>query len=638
MQVDTIETIYLVSNNSVQNYSNVLTHFINDLPGHHSVDPQKYDVSCFGVGLSLELPYILGNVDDKSPSFAILHPRPLKFWKNAGGHHNDIFTYIKPQFMFHISNNQQSIHSIAQGLNLFLKKNHVTPITVFYLENRLIIRNSKKKKIHAIVQKEFFIQLGLQIVYDRLEAYSFEYHNRTYYHVVFGSKAVYKGKRLTNINPDFHPGVINVSCKQIKPYQSGNSICQTLVSFPVAEENFKNYCTYEPRHPDKFCLNTESLTSLEIEVLDEKQQRLPISSGSPTIVKLQLTPRNMNTTTHNIRVSSKHRLFPKNTANDFYFKLNLPLNVSPNSQIILKQLIYPSRICNITDEFSRLLFYVHLHEDAYNTIGNIANEHPLFRDHFERYGRKQEIDKKFCFVVERNCYSTSDELLIFLNNHYWLRNLFNFEYRNGTCVISNKKMCTFYIPKEFQNIFGLGPDEYLDIVSIDEIDEGHETYTKAFVAKDERDRFARSAEDYSGFSPHTRKKREIDLTKKNKFIKLNFQNTFDEIDVSKNQLILPEPMIINKYLPTNVFLYCDIVRPTAVGNFEAQVLKCFTPIPTSNKYSQIDFDFHENKLLNTTLIDLIHFKLRTDYGHPVDFLKSDDEIMLSITIVENLDK
>ena len=631
MEVDRIETIYVISNNSLENHRNTLTHFTNDLPGHQRVDPLKYDVACFGVGLSLELPYVLVNVDESSPVFAILHPIAHKLWKKHGAQDKTIFQYVKSRFLYHVKNNQQSLHSITQDINLYLRRCKIKPLAFFYVNNRIIIQHTNRKELHAIFDKEFFNQLGLHIVYERLIVSTFYHANKWYYHIAFSPQTVYKGKRLTNINPEYHPAIVNISCKQIKPYPCKDRISQTILSFPVIEENFKKYCSYEPRHPDRFQLNTESLTSIEIEVLDENNQYLPIASGSPTIVKLQLTPRDMKIKEHNIVVSSKHFLFPGNTPNDFSYKLSLPLHISSNAEIRLKQLTYPSRICNISNDFSNFLFYVDLHEHATTTVGNIEHGHPLFKQFLKFYGTEREIDRKFSFIIERNCYSTNDELLSFFNNHNLLRNLLTFEFKNGTCVITTKKKCTLYVPKEFQNILGLGPDQYLEIVDEDEIEGGFHNYIKAYNSSTPRLITAENHLELLTLHPP-----KIDQNLKRKYVKLKFHHLFDPDDLTKNQMILPEPLNINKYLPTNIFIYSDQVHPTALGNLEAQILKCFTPSPSLNKYSQLTFDYNENKLLNNTLIDMMHFKLRTDYGTPVDFLHMDDEITLSLCIVENI--
>lgn len=630
MEVDRIETIYAISNNSVENHPNTLTHFTNDLPGHRTIDPLRYDVACFGVGLSLELPYVLVNVNEINPVFAIFHPVAHRLWKKHGSKYDTIFQYIKSRYLYYVRNNQQSLHSITQDINLYLRKCKVKPLSFFYINNHLIIKQTNRKELHAVIDKEFFNQLGLHILQERLNAYSFYHADKLYYHIVFSPQTIYKGKRLTNINPDYHPTIVNISCKQIKPYPSKDGISQTILSFPVVEENFKKYCNYEPRYPDKYQLNTESLTSIEIEVLDENNHYLPIASGSPTLVKLQLTPRDMNRKVHNIVVSSKHFLFPANTPNDFTYKLSLPLNISSNAEIRLKQLTYPSRICNISKEFSNFLFYVDLHEPATTRIGNIERGHPLFKQYLKFYGTEQEIPRKFSFIIERGCYSTNDELLAFLNSHNLLRNLLTFEYKNGTCVVTTKKPCSLYVPIEFQHILGLGPDQYLEIIEEDQIEGGYHNYLKAFPSTPPtlitEDRLSEL------ITLHPPKS---DPNFKKKYVKLKFHNTFDPEDLTKNRMVFPEPINIDKFLPSTILLYCDLARPTAIGNLEAQILKSFTPTPSLNKYSQLVFDYNESKLLNTTLIDMMHFKLRTDYGTPIDFLHMDDEITLSLCIVEN---
>ena len=223
MEVDRIETIYLISNNSLENYPNTLTKFTNDLPGTQIIDPLRYDVSCFGVGLSLELPYVLMNVDHTFPVFAVIHPVAYKNWKNDGEIVNRLFNFVKAKFLYYIKNNQQSLHSITQDINLYLRNCKIKPLSFFYMNNRLIIRNTNKKALHAIIDKEFFDHLGLHILYERLNTSLFFHNNKNYYHIVFSPQTVYKGKRLTNINPDYHPAIVNISCKQIKAYPTKDS-------------------------------------------------------------------------------------------------------------------------------------------------------------------------------------------------------------------------------------------------------------------------------------------------------------------------------------------------------------------------------------------------------------------------------
>ena len=89
---------------------------------------------------------------------------------------------------------------------------------------------------------------------------------------------------------------------------------------------------------------------------------------------------------------------------------------------------------------------------------------------------------------------------------------------------------------------------------------------------------------------------------------------------------------IHRFFPGNIFVYADFVQPTSVGNIDAQILRSFSPKPNVNKYTSQIFDFKEGKMLNVNLMDQVRFKLRTDWGTPVEFVDLNAQISLILAI------
>lgn len=632
MQVENLESLYVVSNACVGSFpDNRLSNFKNQIQCDKKIDLDIIEATFFSISLDLNLPHFSVNKDGYDFDFAVVEPKnyekyvheaikyqsftnlyeidskqneQFRFEYIHGGNIKDstqLFNqFVKKPQQFKINKDNLSPEAIIVYLNQFCKKTRISKCLKFS-----IVQGCIRIKYHGIesnlilvFERRFFKKLGLFSIFHLVDGKIKPYRsknesNESIYFVECHLKpnTIYQGAKLKNLDFTKHPAIIKVHCKQIVPYQYGDKYSQVVISFPIYENNFKKYITFEPKFPAKFRLNTNFLSLFEIEILNENDEKLPLSIGSPTILKILLNKKNMSENTHHVTVSSKHYLFPKNTNCDFTFKLNSPLILQENAKIFVKQIIYPSRIMNLSSEITDFKFYVKI-----------------------LYDYETNDPDKFFFTIKQQYFESTQHFISLFTQHPQLKAILEINEKYGICTIKPIFKCKLYIPLEFKDVFGFGPEEYLHIIEENELGDLNEfVYTTSI--KDQIDR----------------SKRGINELFSKKYIALDFSNMEKYVGM--------DPIDITRLIPKNIYLYCDVVQTSLVGDKSLQVIKTFCPEPSNNsKYSRLEFNFKEFKILNTRVLDTIEFKVRSDFGSKIEFLNPDDNIFLFLEIHENLNK
>ena len=119
MELKNVETFYVLSNGCVKNYENSLTNFKNDLPKHLKVDLERFQISCFGTGLSLELPFIT-NFNTKLFSIAFFRNDYFSLFARHKKPYHRILNFVKEKYRYTVRNEKQSVSSICEEFNIFL--------------------------------------------------------------------------------------------------------------------------------------------------------------------------------------------------------------------------------------------------------------------------------------------------------------------------------------------------------------------------------------------------------------------------------------------------------------------------------------------------------------------------------------
>lgn len=630
MQVENLESLYLISNACGESFpDNRLSHFKNQIRCDKKVDLDNIEATFFSISLDLNLSHNSVNKDGYDFDFAVIEPKnyskyvneaikyqsftnlyevnnsqneQFKFEYIHGGNIKDsteLFDqFVRKSQRFKVNQNNLSPRAIIVSLNDFCKKTRISKCLKFSVVQGCIrIKyHTVNRNLILVFERRFFKKLGLFSIFHLVDGKIKPYRskselNRNLYFVEchLRPNTVYEGAKIKNLDLAKHPAIINVHCKQIVPYQHGDKYSQIVISFPIYEDHFKKYITLEPKIPAKFRLNTNFLSLFEIEILDEHGYKLPLSIGSPTILKILLNPKNMAENIHHITVSSKHYLFPNNNNSDFTFKLSSPLNLQENAKIFVKQIIYPSRIMNLSTEFTNFKFYVHI-------LYDIETDDP----------------DKFYFTIKQQYFESTQHFISLFTQHPQLKSILEINEKYGICTMKPNYRCKVYIPLEFKDVFGFGPEEYLTIINENDLGDLNQfQYTTSI--KDKIDR----------------SKRETGNSISNKYISLDFS------DMQKYNGL--DPIDITRLIPKNVFLYCDSIRSSLVGDRSLQVIKTFSPEPNNeSKYTPHEFNFKEFKILNTRVLDTMQFKVRSDFGSKIEFLNPNDNIFVSLEIHEKL--
>jgi len=187
------------------------------------------------------------------------------------------------------------------------------------------------------------------------------YENKIYYNI--SGYAYIRSESKMNINV-FAPKMIKVVSSNIEPYLCGGRFQNVLATIPLIETN--NTITFIPSIPKFFKVNTNTLTSISVEMLDENDIPIRFATGPPNILKIRL--KEMNSPYQNFFIHAGNDdsidVFADNKPSSFKSKLPKEINLQGRWSVALTNIFLPPRIHNIYSSMCAVEMEVPLLDNA----------------------------------------------------------------------------------------------------------------------------------------------------------------------------------------------------------------------------------------------------------------------------------
>jgi len=137
----------------------------------------------------------------------------------------------------------------------------------------------------------------------------------------------------------YEPKIIHVCIKNVgSDYYSGDSL-SVIHSIPLTNEQIRLVHVVDRK--TYFKLNTSSLKSISVELLDENFEKIEVATGECTIVQLKISSLHNDMKLVRIVSTDSKNLFPMNITNDFRVKLNKSIRTpSEKYEIALDSICY----------------------------------------------------------------------------------------------------------------------------------------------------------------------------------------------------------------------------------------------------------------------------------------------------------
>ena len=461
-----MKKVTLLSNSSTEVSNNSLTEFRNYLAGRITT---RYDKSLHVhidlIGFHANFSNVAVSTNNDYPCLIMLSKQSLKEIASSV-QENELYVYqhkimfdrIKKHECIYIDETKSyNMEELSREFYNLIDSNRVidrasfigypTKLSDNYLEfghfgiTRRELLEKKIKPFTLFFHHNFIKALNID---DVKSLYRYKIGSEEYFkfQTDFGVNTL-KANRDQKI-PFRMPKVVNILCKNVKPIYENNGYSKRIGTVILNNDDVNTYKYKEFKSFEVFELENKTVKYLDILLEDECGQKLRLSKGLPTLLKLHFIEKDMNM--FHVRCSSeKCTLFPNNSSNSFRVKLPRKFNFSTKWCISLSSILIPSKFLVLSD----------LHIDFYLADLN-DTEFDIYRQLDRNAHNCMNIINQFQQMV-------SDSITVIVQ-------------ACGKIIFNFKKSCTIKLEKDLACI--LGSDSLSDIII-----NGEDGYTFTFDRK-----------------------------------------------------------------------------------------------------------------------------------------------------------
>ena len=179
----------------------------------------------------------------------------------------------------------------------------------------------------------------------------FKYYYGKYYVLEAGYFKTFNASQKFDLNKNV-PSIIKIVSPNIKQYLSGGSYTNVLSTFPL--DHSKRTTFFVRKNKEFFILNTEFLSDISIQLIDEKNYPVQFTPGPPSIIRVRLKEMSNFLENFHIQISSNdsNAVFPENRISSFKSKLPKSVDFSDNWSIALTRIYFPSSVLRVIPPFN----------------------------------------------------------------------------------------------------------------------------------------------------------------------------------------------------------------------------------------------------------------------------------------------
>ena len=546
--------IYTLSNSSMKIYpNNTRTKFTNKLYKQIEVTRQGYD----SLWMSLE---------------SITFENTIIQYKGDTSYDIICFPFDIERYAFP--------YKYFENLNSFADFIHLKTVGKFfkniYLENGYF--NLQTLQIRTLISPRLYHFLGFSNPNNvAIEEW---YDNEKYYIIgKYGIENHLKADHKFDIHL-YKPNLIKILTTNIEPYFSGGGYENILSIIP-----FENQChttIFIPSLPKQFKVNTNILTNISVELVDENNKPIYFAAGSPSILKIRIKEMDKFFKNFYIQASDidSKNIYNENNHSSFKSKLPKEINLNGKWSVALTNIYLPGKIQNITYAMTQLEI------EAYSNIyfdNNLHTPKQIFH----------------ASIPECRCFSLS-HLVTLLNDSLKDIPIMFTDQGDGRLGVHGdswgETLYNIKLHKKLAGLFGMKKQKLTDD------DEGEYIIIPLLILKD------RSSSPYK------------------------YSNIVNPEYTLQPSYWFEDKPNFNFSIPPWIFLYCSIVSLTAVGHSSIPLLKII-PIENDSLHQGrfLEFQTLEYFPLESNCIQTIHFELRSHDNDLAGFDEGNIQLTLPLS-------
>ena len=564
--------IYLLSNGSTNIFtSNSLTSFSNKLPTTFETNKnENIVVSVESIGFATNFRNIYIPDDEKTPSIVVHSEGGLKVneffmgdqWYTLGNLKNFIYEFnrqnhIKIEFV----NDKQLIFKKTEDTNPIIIMLHETFVKTFNIP-------------FSGVKTKNFITGAYGVVNSHASSTeaSIRYKGELYYTFILNNVEIEKVGGVFSLKSKSIPKIVKVQSSIIDSQILNDQHEKDLLCFCPNFKSNNPFFFKEFEQPQKVKISNTILKEIDIKLVDEKNNKIQLLSGIPTIVKLKFEKMPTQDKTFNVRLTSQPtKLHPNNAKNSFKIKLPDTLHFNKKWRVALTSVTHPNK---------------------YNTfIGSGKERGFYFKEDLE------EREKEFFF--ESKIYSENEVVKAF-NDFLLIDGV-----RKGSFV----KVGAFYELNLFvtgQIVIG---NNVLDVLGYTGVKNNRDNYTHFLFNKGNKTVYQFNFERVPVYNSTTGEQMRI----------VRFDGSF------KLDALHPEYMIA----------YCNIVQPSPIGEIFSNILGVIPISKNDDIYVLKEFKNKSYYELSNSEISEIEINFRSHDGSLIEF-SGDQNVIVNLEFTNSV--
>lgn len=289
--------------------------------------------------------------------------------------------------------------------------------------------------------------------------------------------------------------------------------------------------------------------------------------------------------------SSVHN-FPENKTNDFKVQLSKEIYLDGSWDVCLSDVIYPFTFFNVNDK-SNKVFITYKKNEKF-VVEFSSYDQPKTTDVEQQY---IETIKRFEIKIKPGVYNSLKEIIDVINKSF-----------------SKRFSCNLFKNQENSSHRHIEiSSEIANIVKVFQNDDSFETYIETYKTNRDND-------DDDDEQDEEINSEEIDIRLENRLsLQLGFTPE-DNLFLCKSS---PHPASLNLGIPSEIFVYSDLIQPQLIGNSWTRVLKIIKTIDANVTFGEtINREISNRSYIpvNKNKFQTVCIELRDSTGEAVNFL------------------
>ena len=359
-------SIFCVSNASTNVYKdNKLSTFKNLFPQNLDLKNRNWEIGVVSVGLNLD--YNLLIMSHYVPAIAFFKP------KYHSSSMNDFSIEVIDLWFVPLNEDTLTLTTLYNSITEFFEKNSrsnvifkkiksATNDAKYYFQMFTTFKSESRFDNYHVLIHPSIVNIFNMLLYQEEDILlakdnkTIKFCNEKYFHFDFNNDTFIQTLN-NNIHEEIRADLFHISSNIVKDLISSNTYSTIMYTTSLPSLFQKRYFYHNVKNIKYYPIRQSNIESINIELLDDNNRRLPLNAGQPSIIHLHLREinSNMDHDTFHVQIDSS-----ENAKNDFINKNNQfwshpkhPILLKSGATLALMDISFPNAILNFTSRLSK---------------------------------------------------------------------------------------------------------------------------------------------------------------------------------------------------------------------------------------------------------------------------------------------